>query len=358
MMSFRPSPLERLPNELLDQILSYLSIEPPSLARLHRSPSLSIARSETKDLKNASSVSPRLRELALPLLFSHAYLNLQSESEFLSFISRSGLGKYVKSIVVTQGGSLNSERDSLWWRRVLCYLDPLRLTVVASTSFMGSMLGVAAADAESWAFDIPFQILNLEQDSQRRNPEVSSEPEEQPSLLSSRVWTSLLFNEGSSLQAYNHYEYFHFQVPSLFNRWGLKSVGQPNVPWADRLTSFHYIAVFPFYNHVSRVMGAVGMMTNLQSLCVQLAPAQSDNFDFEQKGSMDPSDPWMELETGYSIISYTIANRGSRCSLGEFVSRDYGSLRSELSDVVGGPLDSAGWLHDGQGTWNKADASI
>ena len=229
---------------------------------------------------------------------------------------------------------------------------------------MLSTLDVVGADTESWAFDIPLQVLHLEQDRRRHEPEVSSDAEEPQSLLSSRAWTSLLFNEGSSLRAYNHYEYFHFQVPSLFNRWGLMSFGQPDVPWEaaraslDRLTSFHYVAVFPFYNHVSRVVSAIGMMTNLQSLTVQLAPAQSDNFETELKGSMDPSDPWMELETGYSIISFTIANQGNRGSLCKFVARDYGSLRSELSNVVGGPMDNAGWVHDGQGTWNRVEVDI
>ncbi|RMJ23683.1 F-box domain protein [Aspergillus sp. HF37] len=351
--------VERLPDELLDHILSYLPSDPPSPAGLYRSPRLNIASSDSKDLKNASLVSRRLRELVLPSLFSHACLGLESEDEFLSFISRSGLARYVKSIVVTQGGAPNKQSNLFWWRRILRYLDPLRLTVVAATSFMGKMLGVEGANLDSWAFEIPFQIMHLEQTSRQRSPDQLSELEEQPSLLSSRPWTSLLFNEGSSLKAYNHYEYFHFQVPSLFNRWGLLSFGQPNVPWVairsslDRLTSFHYVAVFPFYNHVSRVMSAVGMMNNLQSVSVQLAPSRSDNIEIEQKGSMNPSDPWMELETGYSIIAFTIANLGNRRCLGEFAARDYDGLRTELADVAGGPLGGAGWGHDGHGTWTR-----
>ena len=344
------SRIEQLPNEILDQIISYFSPDPPSYSRLRRLPSRSIASSNRIDLKNVSQVSSRLLGLVRPFLFSHAFLDLQSESEFLSFISRHDLARYVQSIVII-GCDVPESRGALfWWRRVLRCLDPLRITVVSQPSFIGAMLGVTG-DADSWAFDIPLQTLHLGQDKRQRNCVQPFSFEEPSSLLSARIWTSFGFNEGSSLKAYNHYEYFHYKVPSLFS--SLRNMG-PICIFLDSVTSFHYTAIFPFYNHVHRVLEFVGGMSNLQSFSVQLIPDRRDDVEIEAKGSMDPSDPWMEIESGYSIIlNSLVLSLGNTGPLKEFVACDYNILPGGQSGIQWDTLDGTEWFHDGNGTWTR-----
>ncbi|RAK84633.1 F-box domain protein [Aspergillus costaricaensis CBS 115574] len=365
-MSLSQSPLESLPNELLDQIISELSASPPSQSRVHKPPCMRITTSRTRDLKNLARTSSRLRELVRPHLFAHACFDIKDVADFVSFITSLDLDRYVISIVAKGMDSPDHREDPYWWRPVLDSLDPLRITVIAPPPFLAAMLDTRIMDGHSWAFEVPFQVLQLEQNSRVCKPPLPSETKQSVSLLETRVWSSFAFNESSSLRAYNHYEYFMFQVPSLFNKWGTVASTQL---FSERLdlsrslksfTSFNYTAVFPFYNHVKLVLDAIELMTNLRSLSIQLAPSPNDKItEMEQRGSMDPSDPWMEIATGYSLIAHTVRKMGALDSLVEFRTPDYefDALRSELSTILGDVLDSSGWVHDGRGTWTKVPSN-
>ncbi|KAE8386630.1 hypothetical protein BDV23DRAFT_140050 [Aspergillus alliaceus] len=358
------SPLEALPNELLGEIISNLSSVPPSLTKLPKPPSGNIVKSNTRDLKNLSRASSRLLEVIRPQLFSYVCFDLRDVDEFLSFISTFGLARHVTSIVVKGRHSPDDREGPFWWRQVLSCLDPQRITIVAPPSFIGKMMGTQIFEGHSWAFQLPLQILQLEQATRRFDPQRVSYLEKCSSLLETRTWSSMLFNESSSLKAYNHYEYFLFQVPSLFSKWGSLAYIRPRPPKLalslalNNLTTFQYAAVFPFYNHVKLVLNAVEMMENLRFLSVQLAPSEGDKAtEIEQRGSMDPSDPWMEIATGYSLIGHTVSDLGSSGSLVKFRACDYAfdPLRPELSSILGEVLEDSEWLHDGQGTWTKKE---
>ncbi|PYH74893.1 F-box domain protein [Aspergillus vadensis CBS 113365] len=365
-MSSPHSPLESLPNELLDQIISELSASPPSQSRVHKPPCMRITTSRTRDLKNLARTSSRLLELVRPHLFAHACFDIKDVADFVSFTTSLDLGRYVISIVAKGMDSPDHREDPYWWRPVLDSLNPLRIIVIAPPPFLAAMLDTRIMDGHSWAFEVPFQVLQLEQNSRVCKPPLLSETKHPASLLETRVWSSFAFNESSSLRAYNHYEYFMFQVPSLFNKWGTVASTQL---FSERLdlsrslksfTSFNYTAVFPFYNHVKLVLDAVELMTNLRSLTIQLAPSPNDKItEMEQRGSMDPSDPWMEIATGYSLIAHTVRKMGALDSLAEFRTPDYDfdALRSELSTILGDVLDSSGWVHDGRGTWTKVPSN-
>ncbi|KAI2866776.1 hypothetical protein CBS12448_1072 [Aspergillus niger] len=365
-MSLQQSPLESLPNELLDQIITELSASPPSLARVHKPPCMRITTSRTRDLKNLARTSSRVLELVRPHLFAHACFDIKDVADFVSFITSLELGRYVISIVAKGMDSPDHRGDPYWWRPVLDSLDPLRIIVIAPPQFLAAMLDTRIMDGHSWAFEVPFQVLQLEQNSRVCEPSLLSETKHPASLLETRVWSSFAFNESSSLRAYNHYEYFMFQVPSLFNKWGTVASTQL---FSERLdlsrllksfTSFKYTAVFPFYNHVKLVLDAVELMTNLRSLSIQLAPSPNDKItEMEQRGSMDPSDPWMEIATGYSLIAHTVRKMGALACLVNFHTPDYefDALRSELSTILGDVLDSSGWVHDGRGTWTKVSSN-
>lgn len=355
------SPLESLPNELLDYIISSVAAPPPSLARLQQPPSHRIAKNSTRDLKNLSRVSSGLCALVRPRLFAHACFDLRNERAFLDFVAQSDLKRHITSIVVKGNDSPESREDPYWWRRVLCELDPLRITVVAPPSYIGAMLGTQIYEGHSWAFEIPLQVLHLERDARQDG---SALLENHSSLLSARDWQSLEFNEASSLKAYHHYEYFLFRVPSVFGQWGTlahppdRPADLPSTLSLNRLTTFSYTAVFPFYNHADLVLGAVSLMTSLESLTTQLAPCQNDRvIETEQRGSIDPSDPWMELVTGYTLIADAVGHLGNRGCLRRFQARDFqfDALRSELSFIFDNKFHGSPWTYDGGDVWNKVD---
>lgn len=357
------SALERLPNELLDQIIFSLTTDAPSLARLHDEPSRHIAVSRTRDLKHLAQTSSQLLNLVRPRLFSHAYLDLQDEAGFHSFMVRSKLSHYVTSIVAISMDASADPKEQGWWRRVLGYLDPARVTVVAPPTFIGNMLNCQIMDGHSWAFDIPLQVLQVEQPSSPPNLSDLPDLENCRSLLLARPWTSMAFNESSSLKAYNHYEYFLSRVPSVLGEWGTQLAPQRLPPlelsnMLRGLTSFSYTAVFPFYNHVKLVLDALVLMPHLHTLSIQLAPGENNHItETEQRGSMDPNDPWMELATSYALIGLDI-NRHP--SLMEFRSRDFHleAMRSELAQILEDSLGESGWISAEQGIWRRIASRI
>ncbi|KAJ9234754.1 hypothetical protein DTO169E5_6467 [Paecilomyces variotii] len=370
------SRLASLPNELLTEIMFYLDTDPPSTSGLHDAPSLQLTESATKPLKNLSCTSSQFYHLARPFLFSHLRFDIRDERDFLAFIQKSGLKRRVRSLVVTGKETVTGRRDTTWWQRVLREINPQRITIVASPLFIGDMTLTKVVGTHSWAFEIPLQILQLEQEPPVRGhrdsisscPALQDKDDDDDSattnILSARPWSKLAFNESSSLRAYNHYEYFLLRIPSIFDKWGTlvsderviaDSLPDP-LPSLNRLTSFHYTAVFPFYNHVKLVLDVLETMTELRSFSVQLAPGKSDSvIEDERRGSMDPRDPWMEIATGYSLIAHAVRDAGNRRNLVEFQACDYAvePMQADLRAVVGTVLGGGGWVHDGCGVWRK-----
>ncbi|KAL4884622.1 hypothetical protein BJY04DRAFT_181623 [Aspergillus karnatakaensis] len=349
--------IELLPNELLDEIISFLSSTPPSLTRLHQPPVESITKSRTRDLKNLSLTCSHLRNLVRSRLFAHGRCELDLANEYLSFVSESDLSRCVTSVVVTLNHPFARELGfgPLWWRDFLSSLGPLRLTLVAPPLAFGELLGLNIPQEHLWAFEISHQVLNLEFDWQNYTPAdlAASEPS---CLIECLPWTSMLYNESSSLKAYNHYEYFLYQVPSIFHRVSVMAYERTKYPALRHLTSFTYVAVFPFYNHVQLALHALESMTSLQYLKIQLGPSQNDRAtEIEQRGSMDPSDPWMELATAYSLIAHAVRNLGRKACLSKFTACDHEveAVRAEIDVILGDILCEGPWTHDGHGTWTR-----
>ncbi|PKX92224.1 F-box domain protein [Aspergillus novofumigatus IBT 16806] len=356
-MSAETSPFESLPNELIDQILSNLATDPPSWSRFDQPPCVRIAKSATRDLKNLSRTSSRFLEVTRPRLFAYVCFDISEGESFLQFVQKWNLCRSVTSILARGNIGSDPQDDPSWWRRILHHLDPLRITLMAPPSFIAATLGTRIMDGHNWAFQISLQELQLERTERQVAPPPVSRVETCSGLLAAREWSSLQFNESSSLKAYNHYEYFLFQVPSVFSEWGSLSRSHPErVSLSlslNKLTAFHYAAVFPFYNHVKLVLDSVKLMTSLRSLSVRLAPCLNDKAtELEQRGSMDPSDPWMELATGYTLVAHAVRDLGTK-SLVHFGACDYESdaLRPELSTILADVLGDSEWAHDGHGNW-------
>ncbi|EGC47738.1 F-box domain-containing protein [Histoplasma capsulatum var. duboisii H88] len=352
--------IETLPNELLDQVLSYLSPgPPPSSRKLRQVPAHSITSSTALDLKNVSRASPRFRALTRPLLFAHTRHELRDQDRFLDFLREHELAPYVQSVVVSVRSIYPGSEKPLWWVRLLGEVDPRHLTVIAPPYMFAHMALCHLDGVHSWAFELPLQTIQFHRPAQRSVPLPNHGSDD--TLFSARPWTEILFNEGSSLRAYSNYEYYLLRVPSIMDHWGsvdpLQSKELPYpVAAISRLTSFHYIAVFPFYNHTNLVLKVIRNMSNLRHLSFQLAPQPNSTiFEDEQRaGTLDPNDPWMELDTSYSLISHSVRYLGVQGKLVEFRCFDFelGALRDNLVSRIGSNLKGK-WAHQGDGLWLK-----
>ena len=123
-----------------------------------------------------------------------------------------------------------------------------------------------------------------------------------------------------------------------------------------RLTSFHYTAIFPFYNHVDDILKLVRNKMQLECFSVKLAPdPESKIIEVEQsQGRIDLADAWMELETAYEIIAHNVLSLGYTSSLVRFQSLDFGieGIRSSLEKKLNDHL-STSWTYLDNGTWSK-----
>jgi hypothetical protein len=350
--------LDTLPNELLSHVLSFLSSDPPSAQKLRQVPSHGITASPVVDLKNVSRTSSRFRELSRPRLFTHTRHELRDQERFLAFLQQHDLTRLVRSVVVSVRTIFPGSEKPLWWTRLLEEVNPENLTVVAPPYMFADMANCSLKDTHTWAFNLPLQIMQFRQPSQRL-PGFQKPADD--TFFSARPWTEVLFNEGSSLKAYSNYEYYLLRVPSFMEHWGsvdpLQSKELPYpVEAISRLTCFHYTAIFPFYNHTNLVLKVIRNMTNLRHLSFQLAPEpQSTIFEEEQQlGTLDPNDPWMELDTSYKLISHSVRYLGVQGSLVEFRTFDFKlrALRDTLVSKMNNTLKGK-WTHDGTGLWLK-----
>ncbi|EEQ90933.1 hypothetical protein RJZ56_007731 [Blastomyces dermatitidis] len=356
------SSIETLPNELLNHVLSYLSSgPPPSAGKLRQIPAHNITSSTTIDLKNVSRTSSRFRALARPFLFTHTHHELRDQERFLDFLRRHELAPHVRSVLVSVRSIFPGSEKPLWWVRLLEEVDPRHLTVIAPPYMFAHMALCRLESVHSWAFDLPLQTMQFHQPEPAQRRAYSPKPGPDGTLFNARPWTEILFNEGSSLRAYSNYEYYLLRVPSIMEHWGsvdpLQSKELPYPVGAiSRLTSFHYIAVFPFYNHTNLVLKVIRNMSNLRHLSFQLAPQPTSTiFEDEQRaGTLDPNDPWMELDTSYSLISHSVRYLGVQGKLVEFKCFDFDleALRDNLVSRIGSNLKGK-WTYDGGGLWVK-----
>ncbi|PYI33005.1 hypothetical protein BP00DRAFT_434857 [Aspergillus indologenus CBS 114.80] len=359
-MTSQLSCLENLPNEILDEIVSYLPVATPSESNFHHTPTTHFTASSTQNLKNAAQVSSRLLELVRSRLYAHSRFYLDDLYDFLNFVTSHRLERYITSLVVLLGNDPPRDLDINRLLRHLSNLNPLRITVLAPPSRIGAMLNTKAPEEHNWAFQITHQLCQWERSIPPESPVFTTNPSSNP--LDIMAYSSLRFNEGSSLRAYAHYEYFLFEVPSVLGKWGtIASMGTEEEKLSisrglRHLTSFSYTAIFPFYNHVKLVLDALQLMMNLQSFTVQLAPCSEDSaIDLANRGPIDPNDPWMELATGYDIIAHSIIELGRSASLVHFRTLDYQNeaLRVELSQSLGAKFKDTEWETNGHGEWTK-----
>ncbi|KAI9754602.1 MAG: hypothetical protein M4579_004631 [Chaenotheca gracillima] len=373
-----------LPNELLDEIYQYLSIDgpPPSWAYFSKGPALNRPM-KRQPLKHLSCVSRLWRYRTLPWLFNHCFLNIDFElSEaskaqeercanivmFTDFLFRHRLQSTVESIVLFSRQNLFARAPSrhseafleetdlrLLWSQLCCIVSPAQLIIVAPPATLAHLLEKTIPMEDEWAFDIPLQAVSLKRPtsppdalSAQKKRGLHTDP-----ILAAHPWTHLSLMEGSALPAYHTYEYFLKETPSLLHS---LSVFGPRKALLDSLASLRYTAFFPFYNHVDLLLSLARHCPRLREFRIQIAPCEAEMDVMQhQMRQLDPRDLWMEADTSYSLILHAVREMGLHGSLQEFVSEDCVWMNNlyEVEKTFAAVL--IGWNRRERGIWSKGE---
>lgn len=121
------------------------------------------------------------------------------------------------------------------------------------------------------------------------------------------------------------------------------------------LTSFRYVAIFPFYNHVDEVLKCIQKMTHLRKLSIKLCPdADSSTLLDEVQaagGHLDINDPWNECDTSWRLIAHNVAALTKAGVLQELRMSDVQieGVRESLESTLDRILKDS-WTYNGQGS--------
>lgn len=357
-----------LPDELLDHIISSLvETEPPSKRYLHQEPSTALFQSDDTPLKNLSLTCTRLRRLCFDALF--ACLKVANTCEhvenLLEFVNSKEINIKIGSVLMHHGkddrppatvalrkkSDLSNTHAAVYL--ILEEINPEVITFVLTPEYIAELTGSGIELEDAWAFDIRLQVLQLHQ---ARGSHSEEWPPRIHNILRSQPWNQLTFNEGSSLPAYSNYEYFDLKVPSIL------SPKREVTSWTwklDFLTTFDYIATFPFHDFFL-IRNTISKFPNLETFRTQFARGSDNllNAPEREQGHYrhEPKDLWREFDRVYDdLLLWLETDRlpfGSSC-LKEFIILDYAceGLRGTLDEITHGRL--TGWEHDGSGQWFK-----
>ncbi|KAK7906501.1 F-box domain-containing protein [Apiospora marii] len=404
--------MDRLPREILAEVLEFLAGPAPSDCRLHEQPSDDLLKSETLDLKSASQVDKLWRGHALPILFRHVQwrpqlspcFNTLDPGPLLQFLLGNRLHRHVLTFTLlidfhsqeTDATSVAyqfcpSDLEVLW-NRVFAVIDPLRFTIIAPPTTLAALLNRMLFLQDAWSFKIPYHILSLARSHRapRKDPEMTLEmltkaygmgtlsqgrcsaaacvfkgalPAPPCPLLTLRPWTSMLLNEGSSIPVYQTYEFFLRSPPSALS--ALLGTGEyPNdAPlFPATVVDFNYIAIFPLSSHVSHLVHA---LPRVDRLFVRFTPRPRNRIleDRQTLKHVDPADLWMERSTAFRHLIGEMVNPSRSTSnwkalkvfeiseLGE--EREVWNLASECLQRDGTPDGS--WVLEEEGLLVRLD---
>ena len=346
-----------LPTELIDQILLLVAEEdPPSKRFLHEEPSVSLLSFDDHPLKNLALTSRSLCRAARRHLLMSLKTDLDEIPSLLLFVEEQGLQGCVQSLVLFStfireipsgltAESYEQKINSAAWLRIKAIMDavnPVSVTFMLPPRVFECILPYEIYLEDEWAFNIPCQTLYLERcpkaDVEQSRPTAASER----NIFGLRPWRHMTFNEGSSVQAYNTYEYYMKQSPSLLNPKGECKISHH---FCSGLLSVDYIAVFPIHRDISLVE-VIGKVQSVRSLRVQFAPsASNDVLDNPARlGRCQQSDLWSELRSSYGSVMWYIEfgpNYGCRLKKYTILDRFPGSMEM-IKEELGGH-EAMGW---------------
>ena len=354
-----------LPLELLDQVISIVAEEKPLSAKLlHEEPSHSLLRSDYHPLKDLSLACRLTRELCIPSLFSTMKVDLSMMQSFFGCSNTHILSSHADSLVfyldpISQPEAIRQSNIWLPMVQILDLVKPSVMTLVFKPSLFAEILSYELDLTSQWIFNVDLQVLQLRMS--RDLAPLSKTPQktrDSRNVFGMRKWTHCTFNQGSSIGAYSHYEFFFLRPPSIFIPWSDASEYPINCSF-EHLVSLDYVAIFPI-NHMSEICVWINRMKNLKRLRVQFAPTPSNDVldDPSALGKCQPGDLWQEFEDCYNDLSLYISTTWSTqaTSFEDFVSLDYvnPSLRELLDRVVGRHLVK--WCSDSnRGRWTRRE---
>jgi hypothetical protein len=307
-----PQPQQRrlqlldLPNEIISHIFQCLDSPSRFLQASFKQPDGTAARASSAPLKEASRLCRRLRKLALPYLFANLIINPAHLRPLISFLQRHDLAVHVRTIVA-QIPSPCSHYHPPWWKQIPAHATKLRtLSIIAPPHLFSEVMGTDLHSQDNWAFNMPYQILQLECDPSGLSPNDSgaNNVSADSHILTARPWTSILVNEGSSLKVYTTWEYWLRSTPSPLNA----VIASPHsAELLHNLRHFSIVSIFPVYTHFAKTVDFIRRLYRLQSLFVKLVPEPestvlSDEIE-EAKGHMDVNDPWGELSSNFDHLA-------------------------------------------------------
>lgn len=348
--------MERLPQEILDHIVSCLDTEPPSERQLFERPSSRFFYSNLQPLKWISLTSQRFRKPAAKLLFQHVVMDTSRDTSELFPILRNLKIKtnQVHSILIHNNPFADRPVSTRQIQRVLDMalemLNPIVVTLAVSPTKLATLMMSDCRLTDAWAFQIPFQVLRLQTDE--RESYVRPTPSH---LIQARPWNQVTFNEGSAVPIYSTYEYFHRQVPS----WMIDPLYFRDC--LCHLTVFEFIAVFPFAN-LDR-LNILSWMSGLRTLRVQLAPSRphphpsQDDIKEANLVQENNKDIWMELGAFLGKLADRIENDCSSLPLSTVDFLDYRNdtlkgLEAMIDETVHDRMVS--WTRSGECSWIKS----
>lgn len=367
-----------LPSELINLIVHFLDQgEPPSSRCIHQEPSLSLLNSDNQPLKSLSQTCRSMRKLTFRSLFRYSRVRPRPPplletwparnalpraddiTDFLDFVASHRLQYYLQSVVLyipTQdlhpgfGGGFVERL----FHMIIESINPQILTIMIPPPALSNLVPSSLDMSDAWAFEMPLHILRLTQPWSCAGPR-SLSAGHTLHVLQVRPWNSCVINEGSSVKAYNTYEYFHKHTPSVLQS-GHFSDALQSAPTASNITTFDYIAVFPLSRHINRVTQFIQSLKNLETLRTQLGPDSTSNIwsDNAAVGRSQPVDLWMDYETNYRTIISVVSEMGRNHRLNRFTALDYyytPDLLLKLDDSFERQL--LGWHSHNKGQWHK-----
>ena len=353
-----------LPLEILQQIVSVLAeAKPPSVKLLHEEPSGSLLRSGYHPLKDLSQACRSTHEVCFPSLFSAAKVNLDSTGGFLRHSESHSLSCHVYSLVLYIDPNFQTKKSyknlNYWLAmvRVIDSVQPSVITIVLPPSLFADIVPYQLHLEDEWAFDIPYQVLQLMMPRDlTSSSETSRNTMDLRNIFQLRPWTHCTFNQGSSIKGYSTYEYFFKRAPSVFYPCDTKEFIQGMRKGSlENITSVDYISVFPI-EHLAHFCLCIDAMKNLKCLRVQLAPT-SNNHVLDNPaalGKCQTGDLWQEFEGCYNTLAQHLEKRLRWIQ--EFVSLDYAnsSLHEPIDRSAGQHL--LDWEFDPQGgRWTRSE---
>lgn len=360
-----------LPLELVEQIIGVLDTrETPSFRALRQEPSSAITRADIQPLKCLSQTCHSLRSLIVHRLFQTAVLNvdiqlsrkmqLHWKSEpcaFRDFLTRNKLPHHLRSVVVQFNVQtpidpkvrLNKGFAGHVCSTIVRLYKPETLKVVIPPTLIPYLAPHGYPRPEhddAWSSNTSSHVLTCVRSSESATMPTDSNLHPHPGLWKGR-YSSIILNEGSSIDMYHSYEHYLRKPPSLFSSRHFQLSIQRD--WHSWLREFTYIAIFPIHSHVSDIFDSLLYLDRLEILSVQFARA---GFLSDLPLTCCPpfADPYEDFYGCYRVALRFAHHMSSLHRLRLFQSLDWHKDAEEIEAETKAFLP--GWTFH-HGTWKK-----